>query len=186
MLKAGIVVQSVQFKRYLPVGSPTIAVEYLNRWGIDEIVLLDIDATPESRRPSYDVVRECSKCCQVPLSVGGGITDVKDIEKLIHSGADKVVLNTAAVKTPGLITEAARLFGSQCLIVSIDARPLADGGYEVLTTGQIASGLDPAYVDAGSGGSNLGTMSDPFIDLEDGIAGVTAGGDVMIAGALTM
>lgn len=105
VVKGGIVVQSIHFDKYLPVGIPSIAVEYLNRWGIDEIVLLDIDATLESKIPQYEKIREYSKYCQVPLAVGGGITDVSNIEKLVRSGADKVVINTAAVMNPSLITQ---------------------------------------------------------------------------------
>lgn len=133
VVKNGIVVQSINFRRYLPVGIPSIAVEYLNNWGIDEILLLDIDATHELRRPRYDRITECSRYCHVPFAVGGGITDVLDIERLIHSGADKVVINAAAIENPSLITQGAKLFGNQCIVVSIDARRLENGRYKVFT-----------------------------------------------------
>src|SRR3989338_1647481 len=144
IVKGGIVVQSINFRRYLPVGIPGIAVEYLNNWGIDEIVLLDIDATPERRRPRYDKIIEYSKYCHVPFAVGGGITDISDIEKLIRSGADKVVINTAAVNGPSLITQGARLFGNQCIVVSIDVRRIKSGRYEVFThSGTEPTGYSP-------------------------------------------
>lgn len=131
----GVVVQSINFRRYLPVGAPSIAVEYLNRWGIDEIVLLDIRARAEHRRPDFQAVAEYSRHAQVPFAVGGGISDIHDIEQIIRSGADKVVLNTAAIEQPSLIAEGARLYGSQCIVVSIDGRRLTNGSYEAVTHG---------------------------------------------------
>jgi cyclase len=140
VVKNGIVVQSINFRKYLPVGIPSVAVEYLDNWGIDEIVLLDIDATGELRRPRYDRIMEYSRHCHVPLAVGGGITDVLDIERLVHSGADKVVINTAAIENPSLITRGAKLFGNQCIVASIDACRLENGRYKVFTH----SGRQPA------------------------------------------
>jgi cyclase len=144
IIKQGIVVQSIKFRQYLPVGVPTIAVEYLNRWGIDEIVLLDIDATPQKRRPRYEKVVEYSKYCQVPLGVGGGITEISDIENLIRSGADKVVINTGALENPDLINQGARLFGNQSIVVAIDVRQCNQERYEVFThSGTRPTGTDP-------------------------------------------
>jgi cyclase len=131
VVKGGIVVQSIGFARYLPVGSVAIAVEYLNRWGIDEIVLLDIDATAQGRPPQFDAIREYSKFCQVPLTVGGGIGTVADMERLVHSGADRIAINAAALENPTLIAEGARHLGSQCIVVSIDARRQQNGEYRV-------------------------------------------------------
>lgn len=133
VVKDGIVVQSINFKRYLPVGKPSIAVEYLNRWGIDEIALLDISATPEQRAPDHTKIREYSKYCQVPLAVGGGIRSLADIDNVIRSGADKVIINSAAIETPSLITEGAKHYGVQCIVVSIDARRVESRGYKVFT-----------------------------------------------------
>lgn len=135
VVKGDIVVQSVNFKQYLPVGSPAIAIEYLNRWGIDEIIMLDIDATLESRGPKNNMIKECSRYCQVPLTVGGGIRSVPHMEELIRSGADKVSINSAISDNPALITEGARIFGSQCIIASIDARSIGEGKYETFTRG---------------------------------------------------
>jgi imidazole glycerol-phosphate synthase subunit HisF len=145
VIKGGIVVQSMGFKRYLPIGSPAIAIEYLNSWGIDEIVYLDIDATHENRRPQFDNIRDYSKYCHVPLAVGGGIKDVDDIKKLIHAGADKILLNTEFLKNPKLVSKGAELFGNQCIVVSIDARRLSEGNYETyVNSGTIPTGYTPA------------------------------------------
>ena len=119
--------QSIGFKRYLPVGKPAIALEYLNTWGIDEIILLDISATFYQRQPDYEMIRNASLKCYVPLTVGGGITDVEHIKELMHCGSDKVTLNQAAIYQPELITAAAEIFGNQCVVVSIDAVKTASG-----------------------------------------------------------
>ncbi len=143
-IKNGIVVQSIQFKRYLPVGRVAIAVEYLNRWGIDDIVLLDLDATPQGRAPEVEKLREYSRFCQVPLTVGGGVRSVKDMENLLHAGADRIALNASAIASPELISEGARLFGTQCMVVSIDARRIANGNYQAFThSGTKATGHSP-------------------------------------------
>ena len=145
VVKDGIVAQSKHFQKYLPVGKPEIAVEFLNHWGIDEIVLLDIDATREKRGPNVALIRKVSDKCFVPLSVGGGIHTLDEMREVIRNGAEKVVINAAAVSNPELIKEAAKVLGSQCVVVSIDVRKKDHGGYEVFThSGKIATGLDPA------------------------------------------
>lgn len=121
VVKGGIVVQSMGFGRYLPVGRPAIAVEFLNQWGIDEIVLLDIDATRDGRPPDFAMVRSASARCHVPLTVGGGIRSVDHVGELLHCGADKVAFNQAALIQPDLLGETARVFGDQCVVASIDA-----------------------------------------------------------------
>lgn len=142
--KDNIIVQSIGFKRYLPIGSPAIAIEYLNLWGIDEIAFLDIDATPKCQQPQFDYVREISKYCHVPLAVGGGIKNVDDIKRAIYSGADKIIINTEAVNNPQLISEGARLFGRQCIVISIDARKLSQNKYGTyVNSGTISTGYNP-------------------------------------------
>lgn len=141
----GRVVQSVGFRKHLPVGAPEVCVEFLNRWGIDEIVLLDIGATREARAPDFALVERVSGRCFVPLAAGGGVRTVADMRHLIRNGADKIVLNTAALERPDLIREAAGVFGSQCIVVSADAVALGGGRYEVLSRcGRAPTGLDPA------------------------------------------
>jgi len=135
VVKGGIAVQSIGFHRYLPLGRPSIAIEYLNRWGIDEVILLDIDATWESRPPDLRMMQECASRGQMPLAAGGGIRSLSDISGALLAGADKVVVNTAASEDSSLISEGAGYFGSQCIIVSIDAQKLSDGSYEAFTRG---------------------------------------------------
>ncbi|TYT76299.1 imidazole glycerol phosphate synthase subunit HisF [Desulfobotulus mexicanus] len=144
VVKNGLVVQSIGFRHYLPVGRPTVAVEYLNRWGIDEILLVDISATAEGRSPDCAMIAELAPFCLVPLAAGGGVHNLKDMEKLIRSGADKVVLQSALFREPDLLREGARHFGRQCMVVSIDARQKNDGSYETLSTGLLPTGHTPA------------------------------------------
>jgi cyclase len=121
VVKDGIVVQSINFKKYLPVGKPAIAIEFLNQWGIDEIILTDISASKNKSEPNYQMVKQASKKCYVPLTVGGGITQIDQIKELMHCGADKISLNQSAIINSSLITNAAKIFGDQCIVVSIDA-----------------------------------------------------------------
>ena len=120
VVKNGIVVQSIRFRKYLPVGKPEIAVEFLDQWGIDEIILLDISASAFGKGPDFELIRRVSQKCHVPLTIGGGISCVEDIKELMHCGADKIALNQTAIHNPAFITEAARIFGNQCVVVSID------------------------------------------------------------------
>ena len=121
LVKSGIVVQSCGFNRYMPVGKPAVAMEFLNDWGVDEIILLDISAAKERLSPDHLMVRCGSTACHVPLTVGGGVKSIDHILKLMHNGADKVSFNQAALHSPALLTEAAKLFGEQCVVASIDA-----------------------------------------------------------------
>jgi cyclase len=156
VVKDGIVVQSIGFKRYLPIGKPAIAIEYLNSWGIDEIIILDISATVNGRMPNYEMIRNASLKCYVPLTVGGGISDIKHIKRLMQCGSDKVALNQSALFKPELIKESAEVFGNQCVVVSIDSINTSDGYkvYDYLT--KSALNITPAelaikYVDMGAG-----------------------------------
>ncbi|KJJ85366.1 imidazole glycerol phosphate synthase subunit HisF [Candidatus Omnitrophus magneticus] len=144
-IKSGILVQSIAFNKYLPVGKPEIAVEFLNEWGIDEIIILDITATLEGRTPDYDMIKRISKKCFVPLTSGGGIKTIEEMRLLTHFGADKIAINSSALKNPGIIEKAAKVFGSQCVVVSIDARPVSTDSYEVYSnSGTIATEKTPA------------------------------------------
>ena len=130
VVRNGIVVQSINFKKYLPVGKPAIAIEFLNQWGIDEIILLDISATRSETIPDYAMIKKAAQKCYVALTVGGGIKNIDHIRELLHCGADKIALNQAAIHNPQLISEAAHIFGDQCVVVSIDAVS-TDKGYRV-------------------------------------------------------
>ena len=121
VVKDGIVVQSINFRKHLPVGKPAIAVEFLNQWGIDEIILTDITATSIRRPPDFNMIKAASHKCYVPLTVGGGITEIDHIKELMHCGADKISLNQSAIHQSELITKAAHIFGNQCIVISIDA-----------------------------------------------------------------
>lgn len=131
VVREGIAVQSIGFRRYLPLGRPEIAVEFLDRWGVDEIVLADISASRAGRGPDNEMVRRVARKCHVPLTVAGGIDSTDHIARLLSSGADKVAINQAACAVPELITQAAHLFGNQCIVASIDAAPDGDGIHRV-------------------------------------------------------
>ncbi|MEZ4752917.1 MAG: imidazole glycerol phosphate synthase cyclase subunit [Bdellovibrionota bacterium] len=125
-----LAVQSIGFGKYLPIGKPAIAVEYLNQWGIDEITILDINPDRQETGPNISVISEAAKHSLVPLTYGGGISTVKHMREAIKNGADKVSINTAAIKNPSLINEGASVFGDQAIIVSLDCKEV-DGSYKV-------------------------------------------------------
>ena len=121
-----IVVQSIGFKKYFPVGKPEIAVEFLNDWGIDEIILLDIGATKNGCKPNLEMIKKVSSFNMVPLTVGGGISNIRDIENLMHCGADKVCVNSLLRKDLSQVNEASMIFGSQSIVASIDIKEIND------------------------------------------------------------
>ena len=137
-------VQSKEFRRYQAIGNVLTAVEFFNAWAVDEIILLDINATVQKRLPHLKVVEEISKKCFVPLTVGGGIRTIEDVRQTLKAGADKVSINSFAIKQPEFIGEVAEVYGRQCVVVSIDVQLLVDGSYEVFRkSGSIATGLRP-------------------------------------------
>lgn len=135
IVKGGVVVQSVGFDTYLPIGRPHIAARFLDDWGIDEIILLDIDASAEGRLIDPALVGEVSRSCFVPLTVGGGISTVDDIRIVLHAGADKIAINRMAIENPATVSEASRKFGRQCIVASIDAKRSPSGTYKVFGHG---------------------------------------------------
>lgn len=144
IIKDRIVVQSIAFNKYLPVGDPRVSVEFLSKWGIDEIIVLDIDATSHNRKPNFNLITEISKRIFVPLTVGGGINTLEDMRQLIHCGADKISINKAALENPEIIKKAALIFGNQCMVVSLDIKINKNGNYEIFSdSGKIATGLEP-------------------------------------------
>jgi cyclase len=112
------------------VGTVLPAIKVYNARDVDELVLLDISATEDDREPDYDTIQELCAECFVPLTIGGGIRNLEQIKTLLRCGADKVAINTAAYEDPELITQAANRFGSQSLVISIDARRMPDGTYQ--------------------------------------------------------
>lgn len=142
-VKNGRVVKGVNFIGLQDVGDPVECAVAYNAQGADEITFLDITATHEGRGTMVEVVRKTAKKVFVPLTVGGGIGSVEDIKNLLRAGADKISLNSAAVRNPQLISEGARIFGSQCIVAAIDARRNANGSFNVVINGgRIDTGLD--------------------------------------------
>lgn len=142
-VRDGKVVKGVNFVGIREVGDPVeCAVEY-DRQGADEICFLDITATYEGRSTMIDVVRKTAEHVFVPLTVGGGIRSVEDFREILRAGADKVSVNSAAVKNPALISQAAEIFGSQCVVVAIDAKRDGQGNFHVVVHGgRKDTGLD--------------------------------------------
>ena len=144
-VRNGRVVKGVNFVNIRDAGDPVELATYYSQQGADEIVFLDITATHEARATVEDVVRRTVEQVYVPVTVGGGIRTVEDFQRLLRCGADKISVNSAAVKNPGLISEAAERFGSQCVVLAIDARRWQDGrdGWEVVVAGgRIPTGKD--------------------------------------------
>ena len=141
-VKNGRVVKGINFVGLKEVGDPVECAREYYRQGADEIVFLDITATHEGRDTMIDVVRETARQVFVPLTVGGGIREIEDFRRLLRAGADKISVNSSAVKNPQLISDAAQLFGSQCVVAAIDAKR-ADGSFHVVVNGgRIDTGLD--------------------------------------------
>ena len=143
--KDGRVVKGVHFVNLRDAGDPVENARLYNADGADELVFLDISATPEGRATMVETVRQVAVEVFIPFAVGGGVRTVEDVWKLLQAGADKVSINTAAVRNPGLLTEAAERFGSQCIIIAVDARQVADDPprWEVYVEGgRTPTGLD--------------------------------------------
>ena len=142
-VKDGRVVKGVQFVSLRDAGDPVEQARAYDAAGADELMFLDITASHEGRGAILDVVSRTAEVCFMPVSVGGGIRSVADARRLLRSGADKVSLNTAAVEDPSLVPGAADAFGSQCVVLAIDAKARPGGGWEVFTYGgRKATGLD--------------------------------------------
>jgi cyclase len=140
-VKDGRTVKGTNFLDLKDAGDPVeLAVRYCAE-GADELVFLDISATNEKRRTLTDLVKRVAANIDIPFTVGGGVSSVADIDALLRSGADKVSINTAAVRKPQLITDAASNFGSQCIVVAIDAKRSEDGCYVYLNGGREGSSL---------------------------------------------
>ena len=144
-VKDGRVVKGVNFVNLRDAGDPVAAAEAYDAAGADELCFLDISASHEGRGILIDAVNKVAERCFMPLTVGGGVSSAEDFRNLLLAGADKVAINTAAVKNPDLINEAAKQFGAQCVVVAIDARRRANGdGWEIFTHG----GRTPTGIDA--------------------------------------
>jgi imidazole glycerol-phosphate synthase subunit HisF len=120
-------VKGIGFDSWRRVGTVLPAIKVYNARDVDELIVVDITASQEKNPPQHEIVADFSSYCFVPLTVGGGVTDVEQIAQLLRAGADKISLNTAAFERPQLVTEAARRFGSQCVVASIDVKRREDG-----------------------------------------------------------
>ena len=141
-VKNGRVVKGINFGDLQDAGDPVEQAKIYSNGGADEICFLDITASNENRDTIYDVVEKTSKKCFVPLIVGGGVRSVKDINKLLNCGADKVSINTAAVQNSEVIVESSKKFGSQCIVVAIDAKKNNDNWKVFTHGGRNNSGID--------------------------------------------
>jgi cyclase len=157
LLKDGRCIKTIRFETIRDVGDPVTAARVYDAQGADELIFFDITASHEGRETLFDIVAQTAEQCFMPLTVGGGARTVADIRKLLQAGADKVSINTAAIENPRFIQEAAETFGSQCIVVSIDARLVAPRGYEVFTDRATKpTGLNPVewakrMADSGAG-----------------------------------
>ena len=143
-VKDGRVVKGVNFVDLIDAGDPVEQARLYDAAGADELCFLDITASVEARDTIFDVVGRTAEQCFMPLTVGGGVRTTEDVRKLLLAGADKVSINTAAVHNPEFVRAAATKFGSQCIVVAIDAKAVAPGKFEVFTHG----GREPTGIDA--------------------------------------
>jgi len=144
ILNNGNIVQSVNFNHTNVIGNAITAIDFFNSWAVDEIIILDVSRTADNRTKFHKIISGLSKRCFIPLTVGGWIKNVPEIHQLLKEGADKVSINTEAVLNPDFITESSRVFGSQCITVSIDVKNNESGDYEVfIDRGKEATGLNP-------------------------------------------
>ena len=163
-VKDGRVVKGVNFLDLIDAGDPVEQAKIYDKEGADELTFLDITASNENRDTILDVVSRTAEQCFMPLTVGGGVRSEKDIRNLLLAGADKVSINTAAVQRPLFVQEAAQKFGSQCIVVAIDAKRVDGGGFEVFTHGgRRATGINVVawakqMVDYGAGEILLTSM----------------------------
>jgi cyclase len=163
-VKDGRVVKGVNFLDLVDAGDPVEQAKFYDGEGADELTFLDITASSDNRDTLFDVVAKTAEQCFMPLTVGGGVRTVEDIRKLLLAGADKVSINTAAVHRPEFVREAARKFGTQCIVVAVDAKSTGPGKFEVFTHGgRNGTGLDAVdwarrMVDHGAGEILLTSM----------------------------
>ncbi len=142
-VKNGRVVKGVNFVNLIDAGDPVEVAKVYNEAGADELVFLDITATHEARNTVVEMARKVAETVFIPFTVGGGIKSVDDFRELLLQGADKISINSSAIRNPQLISDAAQKFGSQCVVVAIDAKHRENGGWNVyINGGRIDTGLD--------------------------------------------
>jgi len=143
-VKNGRVVKGVNFENLIDAGDPVAQAKFYYEQGADELCFLDIAASEENRGTILDVVKKVAQVCFIPFTVGGGIKELQDFSNLLKCGADKVSVNSAAIKNPDLISQASNKFGAQAVVVAIDAKKNSAGNFEIFTHG----GKKPTGIDA--------------------------------------
>lgn len=165
-------VKTVGFKKRVYLGDPINTVKIFNDKQVDELVLLDIDATNEGREPDYDYLESIASQCFMPLGYGGGVTSAEQVRRLLGLGIEKVVINSAAAERPNLVSEAVELAGGQSVVVSIDVKKDWRGRYGVRTHGgKRSTGLDPAEFAAECEKRGAGEIILNSIDLDGRMSG---------------
>ena len=181
-VKDGRVVKGVNFVNFRDAGDPVELARYYSEQGADEIVFLDITATHEKRKTVADMVRRAAEQIFVPLTVGGGIGSVEEFQELLRAGADKISVNSAAVRDKTLISRAADKFGSQCVVLAVDAKRRADGTFEVVINGgRVGTGI--ALLDWVKEGERLGAGEILLTSMD--ADGTKAGFDIAMTRAVT-
>lgn len=181
-VRDGRVVKGVNFVNIRDAGDPVELARYYSQQGADEIVFLDITATSDARDTVADVVERTASQVFVPLTVGGGIRTLDDFQRLLRAGADKISVNSAAVKDPTLISRAAERFGAQCVVLAIDVKKRPDGVFEVVTAGgRHFTGLDA--IEWAKQGEKLGAGEILLTSMD--ADGTKAGFDLEITKAIT-
>ena len=178
----GRVVKGVNFVELRDAGDPVELAKFYSDQGADEVVFLDITATSDARKSVVDVIENTGRKVFVPLTVGGGIRTTADFQEILRAGADKISVNSAAVKDPSLITRAAEQFGSQCVVLAIDGKARGDGAWEVVIAGgRIPTGLD--VVEWAKQGQALGAGEILLTSMD--ADGTKAGFDIPMTRAVT-
>ncbi len=165
-------VKGVKFDSWRWVGSLMQSIKVYNMREVDELIFVDINATQEGRAPDFELVDDFADECFMPLTIGGGVSTIEHVQRLLEVGADKVAINSAAASNPDLIASAAQHFGSQCVVVSIDALRHEDGKHEVFThSGKHATGRHPLEVAKQAEASGAGEILLTSIDRDGTMTG---------------
>lgn len=165
-------VKGIGFDSRRAVGSAMQAIKVYEMRGVDELVFFDVTATAQGRHPDHELIDELADECFMPLTVGGGVSTIDDVYRLLQVGADKVCLGTAIVERPDLVDDAASRFGAQCIVVSIDTRPRADGSPEVYSRcGSMATGRDPVDLARELEGRGAGEILIQAVDRDGTMTG---------------
>lgn len=143
ILNDGNIVQSINFKHTNIIGNAITAVDFFNSWAVDEIIILDVSRDQSSRNKFHKIVDLLSKRCFVPLSIGGWIKNIHEIEQFLKEGADKIIINTEAFENPNFISKSAKIFGSQCIVVSIDVKKINSEYKVMIDRGRKETNISP-------------------------------------------